>query len=272
VTIILAIEDEPSILENVLETLELGGFKALGAPDGLAGLELARQHLPDLIISDVMMPGMDGYDVLLALRSEAATASIPFIFLTARAERAAVRQAMEFGADDYLVKPFTTSELLVAVTSRLTRHAGIAQEQQDKLKDLRGNLLHMLPHELRTPLNAVLGYAELLVADAANMDPGEIVDMAGRIQKGGLRLLCLVENFLLMAQIEIVKSDPEWLARLREGSTPRPEVVIRAVAEKKAKQANREGDLVLDLADAGAVQASEDNLRKLVEELLDNAF
>src|SRR5262249_41917783 len=188
-TTILKLEDDQSMRDNILETLELGEFKALGAENGLIGVRMAREHHPDLIISDITMPEMDGYDVLAELRSDPATASIPFIFLTARTEREAVRQAFEFGADDYLSKPFTPSDLLVAVTARLSRHSTIVQEQQQKLNELRGNLLLMLPHEMRTPLNAVLGYADLLVSDAAEMEVDEIVHMAQRIQKGGTRLL-----------------------------------------------------------------------------------
>src|SRR6266704_2749448 len=106
-TTILVIEDEPPILENILETLEIQDYQAIGAANGLIGLELARQHIPDLIISDIMMPDVDGYDVLLELRADQATSSIPFIFLSARSDRPSTRRGMELGADDYLTKPFT---------------------------------------------------------------------------------------------------------------------------------------------------------------------
>jgi CheY-like chemotaxis protein len=132
---ILAIEDEPSILENILETLAFGGFSAVGAANGLIGVHLARQHLPNLILCDALMPELDGYHVLLDLRSDPATASIPFIFLTARVEREAVQQALASGADGYLTKPFTVSELLVAVTAGLERHAAIVPEHEKKVED-----------------------------------------------------------------------------------------------------------------------------------------
>lgn len=271
-TTILAIEDEPSILENILETLELGEFKALGAENGLIGVQMAREHRPDLIISDITMPEMDGYDVLAELRSDPDTATIPFIFLTARTEREAMRQAFEFGADDYLSKPFSPSDLLVAVTARLNRHSTIVQEQQQKLNELRGNLLLMLPHEMRTPLNAVLGYADLIVADAADMDVDQIVKMGQRIQKGGARLLHLIENYLLAAHLQIVRSDPEALARLVAGTTSQPHVIIKALAERKAQQANRVEDLALNLEPASDIRVAEDNFKKAIDEVLDNAF
>jgi CheY-like chemotaxis protein len=89
--------------------------------NGLIGALWAREHLPDLIICDVMMPELDGYGVLAALRQDPATATIPFIFLTAKADKVDLRQGMELGADDYLTKPFTTEELLGAIASRFAK-------------------------------------------------------------------------------------------------------------------------------------------------------
>jgi DNA-binding response OmpR family regulator len=123
VTTILVIEDQPKILENVLETLEIEGFQVYGVSNGMAGVQLARAYLPDLILCDIMMPGMDGYAVLMELQNNAETSAIPFIFLTARTDRDSQRQGMELGADDYLTKPFTRSELLAAITARLQKQA-----------------------------------------------------------------------------------------------------------------------------------------------------
>jgi CheY-like chemotaxis protein len=121
VAAILVIEDQVKILENILETLELEGYQTQGASNGTAGVQLARAHHPDLIICDVMMPGMDGYAVLMELQNNPETATIPFMFLTARADRDSQRQGMELGADDYLTKPFTRSELVAAVATRLNK-------------------------------------------------------------------------------------------------------------------------------------------------------
>jgi DNA-binding response OmpR family regulator len=120
-TTILVIEDEATILENILETLEFGEFTAFGAQDGQTGIKLARLHLPDLILSDIMLPEMDGYQVLAELRSDPTTASIPFIFMSAMTDRETSRQAMERGANGYLTKPFTPAELLIAVRTGLDR-------------------------------------------------------------------------------------------------------------------------------------------------------
>src|SRR5579859_2316430 len=147
---ILVIEDDPAILRTTVEVLNLEGFETLSAENGLQGLEQAQHYLPDLIISDIMMPVLDGHEVLEALHQDPATATIPFIFLTAQTNRADMRTGMDKGADDYLSKPFTTSELLRAVNARLKKHDVIVQKHEQKLDDLRDNMIHMLPHELRS--------------------------------------------------------------------------------------------------------------------------
>ncbi|TYP93105.1 CRP-like cAMP-binding protein [Sphingobacterium allocomposti] len=119
---ILIIEDNFEIREGTAEILGLtGDYDILTAPDGKIGVELATQTHPDLILCDIMMPELDGYGVLYMLSKNEATANIPFIFLTAKSERADLRKAMEMGADDYLTKPFDDIELLNAIESRLRK-------------------------------------------------------------------------------------------------------------------------------------------------------
>ncbi len=124
---ILIIEDNEDIRESTAEILELASYEVFQADHGKIGVELANTHLPDLILCDIMMPELDGYGVLYMLSKNAQTANIPFIFLTAKAERMDVRKGMEMGADDYLVKPFDDVELLNAIESRLNKK--IKQEQ-----------------------------------------------------------------------------------------------------------------------------------------------
>ncbi|MGL5034114.1 MAG: response regulator transcription factor, partial [Microcystaceae cyanobacterium] len=107
--------------ENLIEILEIAQYDVLSAPDGVVGLQLAKTHLPDLILCDVMMPNMDGFEMLAALREDPNTSVIPLIFLTAKSEYSDRREGMELGADDYLTKPFEIDELFVAIHSRLAR-------------------------------------------------------------------------------------------------------------------------------------------------------
>ncbi|MBW4891020.1 response regulator [Mucilaginibacter sp. HMF5004] len=118
---ILIIEDNLDIRENIVEILELAGYTVFDADNGKKGVELALKNLPDIILCDIMMPELDGYGVLHMLNKYPGTANIPFIFLTAKAERVDLRKGMEMGADDYLTKPFDDMELLNAIDVRLKK-------------------------------------------------------------------------------------------------------------------------------------------------------
>ncbi|MEG4800714.1 EAL domain-containing response regulator [Microcoleus sp. ARI1-B5] len=158
---ILVIEDDQVIRENILKLLKAEGFDVTGAENGSQGLYAAVSNLPDVIICDVMMPELDGYGVLAALRSHPVTATVPFVFLTGKADRSEVRQGMELGADDYLTKPFTKAELVGAVSSRLKKQAALAQQQHylrsqssellqeaaDKLEQIKTSLCDALERE-----------------------------------------------------------------------------------------------------------------------------
>lgn len=118
---ILLIEDNPMMRENTAEILELANYSVLTAQNGREGVQLAQQHKPDVIVCDIMMPELDGYGVLHLLGKDEKTADIPFIFLTARAEKDDYRKGMVLGADDYLTKPYDDLELLNAIETRLNK-------------------------------------------------------------------------------------------------------------------------------------------------------
>lgn len=118
---ILVIEDERTTRSSIINFLESEGFQTLVAENGRQGIDLAQQHLPDLIICDILMPELDGYDVLTTLQQEPQTASIPFIFLTVTATEAGLRQSLDMGADDYLSKPITSEKLRQAIALQLSQ-------------------------------------------------------------------------------------------------------------------------------------------------------
>src|SRR6185369_9563059 len=120
---ILVIEDEPEMRRNLVSILRLERFQPIAAENGRAGVAAAKSERPDLILCDVMMPELDGYGVLAALRADADLAAVPFIFLTAKGEKPDIRAGMNLGADDYLTKPVAKAELLAAVRTRLARAA-----------------------------------------------------------------------------------------------------------------------------------------------------
>ncbi len=132
---ILLIEDNKEMRENTAEILELSGYAVVRAKNGKDGVTLAQVEKPDLVICDIMMPVLDGYGVLHTLSKNDSTASIPFIFLTAKAERSDFRKGMEMGADDYVTKPFDDIELLKAVESRLKKSELV---KKDFIRSLEG--------------------------------------------------------------------------------------------------------------------------------------
>jgi DNA-binding NarL/FixJ family response regulator len=120
---ILIIEDEPQTRQNLATILEMEGYRPVTAANGVDGIAAARREMPDLVLCDVSMPEMDGYGVLTALRDDRTLAHIPFIFLTAKGDRRDLRQGMNLGADDYLAKPASATELLGAISARLALSA-----------------------------------------------------------------------------------------------------------------------------------------------------
>jgi CRP/FNR family transcriptional regulator, cyclic AMP receptor protein len=133
---ILLIEDNKVIRENMAEILELSDYKVLTAKDGKEGVSIAIQHKPDLIVCDIMMPVLDGYGVIHMLQKKQETQNIPFIFLTAKTERDDIRKGMQLGADDYITKPFTETELLNAIEIRLKKFESIKEELTSGLEGL----------------------------------------------------------------------------------------------------------------------------------------
>ncbi|MGK7905402.1 MAG: response regulator [Hormoscilla sp.] len=268
---ILVIEDNEVMRSNLLELLEAEDFEAIGAENGQKGVELALKDPPDVILCDVMMPELDGYDVLQSLRSHPETATIPFIFMTAKADRVDLRQGMELGADDYLTKPYTPDEVLKAIGTQMKKQEAIDRSAQSKLEELRNNIVHSLPHELRTPLNGILGFSELIIYKCDQLNLPEIRDMAEGIRRSGERLHELIQNFLFYAELELLASNPEEVKLLRSNQVESTKTLIADRILIKAQAANRSDDLRLDLQDSPA-QISDIMLNKIIEELIENAL
>jgi len=268
---VLVIDDTADIRMIIEETLKMFGFNVVMAEDGESGIAMAKQHQPDLIICDVHMPKLDGFGTLTKLRENDSTATIPFIFLSGAVERPNVRRGMELGADDYLTKPFTPSELLAAVNARLEKKAEIERESEKKLDELRGKMTLALPHELRTPLNGIMGLASILITDHAAMPPREILDSARMIHDSAERLHRLIENFLGYAQIELMSKDAKSVLSRASSSATASAPIVTDSARTIAERWKRTADLQLELR-PGMLAVIPDNFQKIVEELVDNAF
>ena len=269
-TKILVIDDEDSLRETSVAILRANGFEAVSAKNGAEGIEFARTTLPDLIICDIRMELVNGYQMLAAIRNDSVTATIPFILMTGNPDREGMRQGMELGADDYLPKPFSPAELVSAVNARLKKHRAMVERAEIKLQELRSRMSTAIPHELRTPLNGILGFADIMRKDYMNLQPAEIAKMSERIYRNGKRLLRLVENYLIYAQIGAQHLDKHQQELLLHSSTDVANT-IEELAREKALETGRVNDLDLHLVPA-SVAISSQYFAKIVEELGDNAF
>lgn len=274
---ILAVEDEQNIRINLQEILEFSDYEVLIAANGEEGLKLALQRQPDLIISDIQMPKMDGYQFLQALRSYPTTHLIPVIFLTGRIDRLDQRRAMELGADDYVTKPFTPEELVSAIEARLSRNDASLQQQREQIEAFCSQLSRTLPHELNTPLNGISSSVDLLLFAYDKLSQKEIFELLAVIQSSSKRLHRLIQNFLLYAELEI-KVREQYRRGLAINATEKSLIglstnldVIQRVAETIAIKYERISDLRVNLPIL-KVQLPETQLRKIFSELIDNAF
>jgi len=229
---VLVIEDERPVRSNVIDLLQVEGYEAVGAEHGEIGLELAKELQPDLIICDVLMPKMDGFEVLRQLVSHPDTATIPFMFLTARSDRSDVRQGMEMGAYDYLTKPFTRAELLGAVLAQLKKRDVVLQQfssaQQEievlrqkinelqQLSTAKDQLLNNVVEELRNPMSNI----SLSIRMLKNSAPGSQRDRYLQIlqeefareiallnQVTELQQLLTPSNIRLLKQFNLMQSE-----------------------------------------------------------------
>ena len=268
---ILIIEDEEALRLTLAERLTLEGLQVLTAANGKAGVHQAQEARPDLILCDILMPEMDGYSVLLALQSDARTAAIPFIFLTAKADPPQVRAGMELGADDYLCKPVGKAELLAAVRARLWKRSQQQERLQQEVKVAHSEVVRKLPHELMTPLTSLLSASQLLEkADPAQPVP-EVRALGQNMRQAAERLQHMIQRFLLLSELEVASHQPEARARLRGTGVLPATVWVTAVAEHLAQRCSRPRDLHLDLGEVEVVMAAF-HFSELVAQLVENAF
>jgi two-component system, sensor histidine kinase and response regulator len=269
---ILVIEDDIDIREVIQKILSFEGFCQITAENGLAGLQLARAEKPDLILCDVSMPELDGFEVLSKLRQDSSTAKIPFIFMTAKVDRNHLRQGMELGADDYITKPFTPVELLRAVAAQLQKQATLTEQNQQQFNQLHTSITLALPCALHPPLEQVVRLSKKLVENYQQPQSVKDLEMLKTIQTNSEMLYKLTQNFFLYAQLELAINDPEQLAIVRGHQVCEDvSIEIADVALQKAEQFDRTVDLQLDLQTA-IVAIPVTDLRKIVEEVIDNAF
>lgn len=203
-TKILVAEDDPLIRETLVDLLSMHDFEVVAATNGREALEAFSRVNPDIILSDIRMPEMDGYELLRSIHRQLPW--MPVILLSAKAAASDIRMGMELGADDYLTKPFDIEKVVQSVRTRVERAKLVA-----KRMDSRGAFLRRyLPHELRTPLAGIVGFGDILQHDLESgdaLDPEALKSYAEGIMKSADRLLDIVENFTLWADLSTGNED-----------------------------------------------------------------
>lgn len=274
---ILLVEDDASILNGMADLLQLFdiGYQVsvLKASDGVEGIERLNEVIPDLIISDIMMPRLNGFEFLSRVRENPAWVHIPFIFLTAKGKKQDIREGRRSGAELYITKPFVSSELLELVKSQLERTFQLQRARQQRLGVLKRNLLQLLNHEFRTPLTYVTAYYDMLADSIVSVeDPSSLHEYLRGIQVGCVRLTKLVEDLIKIMELRT----GEVVTQFREHARPLPQVgdLFRRRGERIEELA-RESGISIEYEiqpDLPTVLAEQDLLGDAIDRLLDNAL
>ncbi|MCF3648613.1 hybrid sensor histidine kinase/response regulator [Synoicihabitans lomoniglobus] len=266
---ILIVEDNEILRGQIIMALEMEGFDVIHGCNGNEGLEMAQRHQPDVIISDLMMPEMDGREMLARLRQTEHGRGVPFIFLTARVAKEDIRGGMDSGADDYLPKPFDLNDLINAVQARLVRsreRSAVAIAEQQRM-------LRTLPHEMRTPLNAIVGVAQMLRDELIPGEPvpADVPELLNMIVGGGDRLEKFATKLVQHVQLDLLESTASSVRdEFCTGEMLMPQGTLTAMAVAVAAPHSREQDLQVGSCD-GMVAMPPHVWKPMLEEIVDNA-
>ena len=268
---LLIIEDEESLRSTLAERLIMEGFEVRTAEDGEQGVEVAREMIPDLIVCDIMMPQMDGHAVLRTLHGQPATAHIPFIFLTAKTDPAQIRAGMTLGADDYLCKPVSKSELLAAIEARLRKRDAENARIAGAVEAAQMDMARHLPDHLLQPLRGLVAASQSLESADPRLPVPGVQELGRVIRITAERLQQTVRDLMLFAELQIAHHDPDLQAALRGTQVVVAASHLSRIAREIALQESRLEDLHLDLAQA-SVKVHPEHLTELVAQLVGNAF
>jgi CheY-like chemotaxis protein len=268
---ILVIDDAEFILESTSSLLEFEGYDVITAENGAIGVKKAFESLPDLILCDISMPEMDGFEVLEQIRKNDNTHRIPFIFLTAFNEKSNMRDGMTKGADDYLVKPYTREEIVKAIEAQWSKYNLFQEHVKTKVEEVGKNVTYALPHEFRTAVNEIKGNAGILYNQGDLLNPEELKSLSGDILASVSRLSKITENYLLYIKLDNIKSDNEEY--IADSKTEEPFAIACDIAYNLAEKYSRLSDIQIGKeTEAISLKMSSEYFYSLIYELIDNAM
>lgn len=267
---VLVIEDNQLLRENIGDILEMEGYAVLSAENGERGVACALEHLPDLIISDVNMPLLNGFEVLERLRSEQLTRTIPFIFLTVKDSMRELRMGMSLGADDYLTKPFDMDQLLHATRTRLNKKREVIAKENAKYNQLINTVGLPITSVIDDPLRNIERLAQLVTLQLGQMSEREVEEVTRLISNDASKLRKDINKVLFFYRLEALKYDLDSLNDLRGIESQEADRLMLTAASKLTAELKRKGDLYTHL-DSASIQLPQEFLEFIIDELLSNA-
>ncbi|MCC7119021.1 MAG: hybrid sensor histidine kinase/response regulator [Anaerolineales bacterium] len=270
---ILVVDDEPAIRLGLSATLKRQGYTVVTAEDGTDGILKATQSLPDLILSDVMMPNMNGFELRRKLGTVPSLSTIPFIFLTARTASEDRITGIREGADDYVTKPFMVDELLARVEAvlrrvEMERERGRQlgrQDVQEEMEKLRREILQNFHHEIRTPLGNIVMSLEMAVNHKFD-DPEEQKDFIKIALSSVDRMEGLVADIILLSDL-----DQNEMKYARQPITPEHHI-LAPIQKRLARYEQKELEFIPDLQITDTIYAPRREFSQALVNLVDNAF
>jgi two-component system sensor histidine kinase/response regulator len=270
---ILIVDDEPSIRMGLAATIKRYGYEVITAVDGDDGFLKARHYLPDLIVSDVMMPSLNGFEMKKQMSVDPLLAHIPFIFLTARITNEDRVSGLRDGADDYVTKPFVTEELMARIEAVMRRvrteqergREQVKQAAQDEMEKLRREVLQNFSHELRTPLGNVMMSLDIMMGNKFKSfeEQQEFLRIA---YSSADRLESLVADIILLSDI-----DQNRLNLMRQVIDIEHHILI-PVKRRLVRYDEKQVNFVYDINAAGTIKAPRREFTQSLVHLADNAF
>lgn len=270
---LLLVDDEPSLSNALREILGLAGYDVAAVGNGKSALALMESWRPDLILSDIVMPELDGYGFFEAVRRRPEWLDIPFLFLSAKDEKPDVRLGKLLGADDYLTKPFDPEDLLVSIRAKLHRRAELEALNRERAQTLKQTIVRTLSHEFRTPLTTIAAYVDLLDdAGGGRLPPEDFRKFMRAVRRGSQRLGQLVEDFLLLADLETGEARTN-LEHRHQRISDLTSVIAHTIDRLPAKAAARNVSLVINLPTSlPAVDGDPRLIADALERLVDNGI
>ncbi|MDP1678330.1 MAG: response regulator [Bacteroidota bacterium] len=267
---ILVVDDEKDLRNAIDDILTDAGYSTILAGNGSQGLAFAKSEHPDLILCDIQMPSMNGYELLNAVKKEPALSKIPFVFMTGvNVAQFDLRKGMDLGADDYLTKPFSIEDLVSAIETRLRKKQLWHKFIESTIERTQTGFILLLSNELQILVMDILDHAQslLTVTDGSS---DTIHRAATMITASGKRLSHLHENILYYSMLQLWVKDQEKIASLRQETTESYLSVLQSIVTENMRANGRSESFSITCTDA-SLQISPADFGKVIDELIDNA-